>query len=113
MYALMYSKPCIHGTVRSVISLRLLSYCEDMKLWQQLASTLMLLRVPAKLYLILWVFLGQVYWTLTSLMIGLGALSSVGSSGVRISVEVEAVTALAGSSRQTLSTLNAGEDDET
>ncbi len=46
---------------------------------------------------------------LLSVLIGMGALSSVGSAGVRITVEVEATAALAAGDSQHLSKLNARE----
>jgi hypothetical protein len=46
---------------------------------------------------------------LMATMVGLGALSSVGSAGVRIGVEVQAVAALGGGDAATLARMNAGE----
>lgn len=51
----------------------------------------------------------QAYWGLLGVMIVVGALSSIGSAGVRITVEAEAVSALAKGDSLKLSKLNAGQ----
>lgn len=51
----------------------------------------------------------ELYWGLMGVMVGLGALSSIGSTGVRIAVENKAVAQLCNGDSRALSTTNASE----